>query len=651
MNNYRLATNHLLMIGMILFGLLAILARFFKVNPVFIIILFFAVLAIVALLYYQKRSYEQLLTENMSEGKERTLDSFLEQMPVGIVQLTDEGTDLAWYNPYAELLFTKGNGKFDSKFLLELIDGKKEARANQTFELGDKTFVMSFDNERQIFYCYENLSVRPDKGDLTSFSPVIGTVSVDNYDEITDSLTDAETSQINSFVANFISNFAQNRQIFYRRVDMDRFYLFTDYAVLKDLMATKFDFLEQFREEARDKDLALTLSMGVAFGDHNHYELGQLAQKNLNLALVRGGDQVVVKENAEHADFMYFGGGSAATVKRSRTRTRAMMTAISDKIKMADAVFVVGHRQLDLDALGATVGMQHFASSLIESAYAVYDPSQMSPDIARAVERLKEDGKTQLLPLSEAMSMTTSQSLLIMVDHSKLALTLSEAFYDQFREVVVVDHHRRDDDFPVNAMLSFIESGASSACELVTELIQFQGAKPKLTRVQASILMAGIMLDTNHFTNRVTSRTFDVASYLRTLGSDSVEIQNISATDFEEYRQINRLILRGKRVFDNIIIAVGEDNDTYTHVIASKAADTLLKMAGIEASFVITRNIKSETAISARSRDQINVQRLMEKLGGGGHFNLAACQLPDDSLSEAYDKLMDELEKTLEISN
>lgn len=648
MNNYRLATNHLLMIGMILFGILAILARLFKVNPVFIIILFIAVLVVVALLYYQKRSYDALLSQSLSQASQASLARLLEQMPVGVVKLTADGTGVEWYNPYAELLFAQDNGIFDEQSFLALLSSKKEARANQTFELGDRKFAMTLDVEGQIFYCYDCLSATTESHALSAFSPVIGTMSVDNYDDVTASLTDAETSQINSFVANFIANFAQSHHIFYRRVDMDRFYFFTDYTVLTELMANKFDFLEQFREEACEKELPLTLSMGFAFGDHNHHELGQLAQKNLNLALVRGGDQVVVKENAEHADFMYFGGGSAATVKRSRTRTRAMMTAISDKIKLADAVFVVGHRNLDLDALGAAVGMQHFASSLIEQAYVVYDPEQMSPDIDRAIKRLQEDDKTQLLSLTEASDRVTAKSLLVMVDHSKLALTLSETFYNLFKEVIIVDHHRRDDDFPTNAMLSFIESGASSACELVTELIQFQAAKPRLTRVQASVLMAGIMLDTNRFSSRVTSRTFDVASYLRGLGSDSVEIQYISATDFEEYRQINSLILRGQVIFDNIIVAVGDCHDTYTHVIASKAADTLLKMAGIEASFVITRNIKSETAISARSRDHINVQRLMEKLGGGGHFHLAACQLPDLSLEEAYAKLLAELEQELD---
>ncbi|MFR2958787.1 MAG: DHHA1 domain-containing protein, partial [Streptococcus salivarius] len=203
------------------------------------------------------------------------------------------------------------------------------------------------------------------------------------------------------------------------------------------------------------------------------------------------------------------------------------------------------------------------------------------------------------------------------------------------------DHHRRDDDFPENAVLTFIESGASSACELVTELLQFQGAPERLSKIQASILMAGIMLDTKNFSTRVTSRTFDVASYLRSLGSDSGEIQTISATDFEEYRRINELILAGERITDDIIVASGDNPKCYNNVVISKAADTMLAMAGIEATFVVARTSDSTVNISARSHKTINVQRIMEKMGGGGHFNLAACQLRDCSVAQAKNKLIE----------
>ena len=428
--------------------------------------------------------------------------------------------------------------------------------------------------------------------------------------------------------------------MFSRRVGMDRFYLFTDYTVLEHLMQDKFSMIDSFREEAKQRNLPLTMSMGLSYGDGDHESIGKVALSNLNLAEVRGGDQVVVRENDETKDPIYFGGGSAASVKRTRTRTRAMMTAISEKLKSVDRVFIVGHKNLDMDALGSAVGMQLFSSNVLEESYVVYDASQMSPDIRRAIELLDKEGVSSLLTLEEASEMVTRRSLLVMVDHSKTVLTLSKDFYNLFNQTIVIDHHRRDQDFPENAVITYIESGASSASELVTELIQFQNSKKKrLSRIQASVLMGGMMLDTKNFTSRVTSRTFDVASYLRTRGSDSVVIQDISATDFEEYRLVNELILQGQMVQPSILVAQALETKTYDTVVISKAADALLAMSGIEASFVLAKNDQGDISISARSRSRINVQRIMEELGGGGHFNLAAARLTGMSLQEAGDKL------------
>ncbi|MFC3927962.1 DHH family phosphoesterase [Streptococcus caprae] len=650
MKKIRLATIHLVMIGLIVFGILALLAGNFQIPRGFMIILFLAIAFMVGMLYLQKQIYELTELEELEELNDQTeesLKSLLSQMPVGVVKFDVLTTAIEWFNPYAELIFSTDKGDFDLQTVIDAIENRKTSTANSTLEIADKKYTTAIDLAAGVFYFFEGTSVVREAQELSDFSPVIGVISIDNYDDVTESLQDSEVSTINAFIANFISHFSEEKKIFYRRLDKDRFYFFTDYAVLSDLMKNKFEILDQFRQQAKEQELALTMSMGISFGDHNHHEIGQMAQKNLNMALVRGGDQVVVKENDDSKDFQYFGGGSATNIKRTRTRTRAMMTAISDKIKSVDSVFVVGHKNLDMDALGSAVGMQFFASKLIEETYAVYDEQQMSPDIARAISRLKDDGKTNLITIEEALEKVTDNALLILVDHSKTALTLSQELLGQFREVIVVDHHRRDEDFPKNSVLTYIESGASSASELVTELIQFQDLRPRLTRMQASILMAGIMLDTKNFSTRVTSRTFDVASYLRTLGSDSVEIQNIAATDFDEYRQINELILRGERINGNIIVAAATEDKTYTNVIASKAADTLLTMAGIEATFVITRNVTYDVAISARSKSTVNVQRIMEKLGGGGHFNLAACQLSELSISEAYDALVTHIQQEI----
>jgi len=646
MEKNRFTPVNLAIAGIISFIILTICLRLFG-DSFSMIVALFAVLSALTILFIQQQRISKLdeieQIHFVNHQAEASLTALLDKMPVGVIKFNEENEDVEWFNPYAELIFIKEDGNFDTALLQTILQAAYSGTGHYA-TVGDKKYSVYLDSVSNVIYFFDASNEYEATVGLVTTRPVIGIVSVDNYDDLEDVVSDSDISHINSFVANFVAEFSEQFHMFYRRVGMDRYYLFTDYTVLEQLMDNKFSIIDQFRAEAKNRQLPLTLSMGFSYGDGKHDEIGKTALLNLNLAEVRGGDQAVVKENNETKNPVYFGGGTAASVKRTRTRTRAMMTAISDKIKSVDQVFVVGHRNLDMDALGSSLGMQLFASNIIDQAYVVYDDQQMASDIQRAIKKLSLEGADYLLTLSEAMNRVTSRSLLIMVDHSKLALTLSKEFFDRFSQTIVVDHHRRDEDFPENAVIAYIESGASSASELVTELIQFQNSKKnRLNKIQASILMAGIMLDTKKFTSRVTSRTFDVASYLRNRGSDSVVIQDISATNFEEYRAVNELILNGKKILPNVIVAAGPDNTSYDTVVISKAADTMLAMSGIEATFVVSKNTEGYVSISARSRSKINVQRIMEKMGGGGHFNLAAAQVSDQSISEVTQRLNQEI--------
>ena len=652
MKKNNLTPISVVLLGIATFGTLTMLIIFSQNIAVTISALFLFVLLYLLLFIWQKKQYEKSEIEQIqyvNHQAEDSLNTLLEQMPVGVLKLDLSTGEVEWFNPYAELILTTEEGEIDVD-LIQTIIKASVGNPGSYATLGETRYAVHMDKTSGVLYFFDVSGEYEATVELVTSRPVIGVISVDNYDDLEDATSDSDISHINSFVANFVSEFTEKYAMFSRRVGMDRFYLFTDYTVLEELMNDKFSVIDVFREESKQRQLPLTLSMGFSYGDGNHDEIGKVALRNLNLAEVRGGDQVVVKENDETKNPVYFGGGSAASVKRTRTRTRAMMTAISDKIRSVDQVFVVGHKNLDMDALGSAVGMQLFASNITEDSYAVYDADHMSPDIERAINFLEKEGVTKLLPLSDAMNLVTNRSLLILVDHSKTALTLSKDFYDLFTQTIVIDHHRRDQDFPENAVITYIESGASSASELVTELIQFQNSKRnRLSRMQASVLMAGMMLDTKNFTSRVTSRTFDVASYLRTRGSDSIAIQEIAATDFEEYREVNELILQGRKLGSDVLIAQAKDSTTYDTVVISKAADAMLAMSGIEASFVLAKNTQGFISISARSRSKINVQRIMEELGGGGHFNLAAAQIENMSLSEAGEKLtqlvLDELKE------
>ena len=631
-----------ILLGIASFGVLTSLIIFSKSNVLIISLLFLFILFYLYVFILQEKRNEEGVNEEIeyvNHQAEESLTSLLDQMPVGVIKLDLSSGEVEWLNPYAELILSNEEGEISLE-LIQTVIKASVGNPGSYATLGETRYVVHMDKASGVLYFFDVSGEYEATVELVTSRPVIGIVSVDNYDDLEDETSESDISNINSFIANFVSEFARKYAMFSRRVSMDRFYLFTDYTVLESLMSDKFSVINAFREEAKQRQLPLTLSMGFSYGDGNHDEIGKVALLNLNLAEVRGGDQVVVKENHDTKNPIYFGGGSAGSIKRTRTRTRAMMTAISDKIRSVDQVFVIGHKNLDMDALGSAVGMQLFASNITENSYAVYDQDHMSADIERAVIHLKKEGVTKLLSVKDAIEMVTKRSLLILVDHSKTALTLSKEFYDLFTQTIVIDHHRRDQDFPDNAVITYIESGASSACELVTELIQFQNSKKnRLSHMQASVLMGGMMLDTKNFTTRVTSRTFDVASYLRTRGSDSVTIQEIGATDFDEYREVNELILEGHKLGSEVLIAEAKDSKCYDTVVISKAADALLAMSGIEASFVLAKNIQGFISISARSRSKINVQRIMEELGGGGHFNLAAAQIKDMTLSETGEKL------------
>ena len=635
---------HYCMVGLLAFIILAISSRLLgsTIANLFVILLILS--GVIYLFLHQLKQVELDELEQIqyvNHQAENGLASLLDKMPVGVIKVNGETNEVEWFNPYAELIFSTEDGQFDVEYLQQVLTIPFEGKGHYA-TIGDKKYSVYLDSQASVVYFFDASSEYEANVGLVTTRPVIGIMSVDNYDDLEDIVSDSDISSINGFIANFVEEFSEKYHMFYRRVGMDRFYLFTDYTVLEQLIESKFSIIDQFREEAKNRELPITVSMGFSYGDGNHDEIGRVALSNLNLAEVRGGDQAVVKEREEGKDPIFFGGGTASSIKRTRTRTRAMMTAISEKIKSVDQVFVVGHKKLDMDALGASIGMQLFANNINERSYAVYDDTSMAQDIERAVGKIQSDGATKLVTVSDALRMVTDQSLLIMVDHSKTALTLSNDLYEKFHQVIVIDHHRRDEDFPENAMITYIESGASSASELVTELLQFQNSKKnRLNKIQASVLMAGIMLDTKNFSVRVTSRTFDVASYLRSRGSDSVLIQEISAINFDEYREVNELILNGQMVFPHIIVATGAADVPYGTVTISKAADSMLAMSKIEATFVIALNEQGSISISARSRSKVNVQKIMEQMGGGGHFNSAASQLEDVTIDQVRTQLID----------
>ena len=576
----------------------------------------------------------------LNESAENSLNATLDTMPIGVLRYSEFDYTPEWFNPYVDIIFANDGDKLEADKIKEIVQDIDD-QGMQYLSVGQKKYAVKVDHKKKLLYFIDATSEVVAKTITRESRPVIGIISVDNYDDTTDLISDSSRTIINNFIATKIDAFSNKYNVYISRYNASRYYVYTNYLSLKQIMDDKFEFVNAFREEATEKNFSLTLSIGMSYGLENFSKIGKTALDNLELALVRGGDQVVIKENINTAKPIYFGGNSASHIQKSRTRARAIATALRTIVLESENVFVMGHKYPDMDALGAAVATKIFANMNDKEAFVVYDEKQLLPDVERAIAKLNEskDGFAHIIRIDTARELKKSNSLLIMVDHSKTSQTMDYDFYKSFDKVVVIDHHRRDEDFPKNALLTYIESGASSASELVVEVLQYQNdQKQKMSKVEASIALAGISVDTQKFSKGTTARTFEAASFLRSQGADNNLIKKFLATEFDKYKKINEIVLNAE-FHDNIAIGVGLYRKMYDNVTIAKAADTLLNMVGIDASFTIVNHENGYVAVSARSSGDFNVQRIMESFGGGGHFNNAAAQIYEKTPTEVRYKI------------
>ncbi len=585
--------------------------------------------------------------QQASTVAETNLAYVSEIMPVGIISYQPTTQKIEWLNPFA--LGIKDQSALSEDELLDAFFAAKEKKKNQLY-LADKTFQFDLDTVKGVVYFSDITQTQLLKLHQANSQPVIGLLSIDNYADAIDKLDDKEISYLNSFVTTLISDWMNEYHVFFKRINSERFFFFAQWSDLKRMMDKKFDLLDRLRAEAEKQNLPITLSMGIAYGQNSLDEIGGEAQNNLDVALVRGGDQVVVKEMREGAKPVYYGGKSAKTVKRTRVRSRAMSTALRRIFDETGDVFIMGHKFPDMDAIGSAFGVSCLARFNQKKAYVVIDESEIIPDVERCLEEIHKhpDLEAQLISPKRAMELKKDEDLLVMVDYHKPSLSISQSLYEQFDKIVIIDHHRRGEEFPSKPLLTYIESSASSASELVTELIQYQSSRAnRLDRLEATLLLAGMTVDTNSFNVRTTSRTFDVASYLRTCGADASLVQYLLSSDLETYLEISHLIAQSEYVTSDIVVATGTEEKEYNSVIAAKTADTLLSMININGAFVITKRTDGLVGISARSTGTINVQLIMESLGGGGHFTNAATQLENVTVEETKQRLLTAIKENM----
>ena len=391
----------------------------------------------------------------------------------------------------------------------------------------------------------------------------------------------------------------------------------------------------------------MTLSLGIAYGDEDLAQLAVTSQSNLDLALGRGGDQVVVRAKGHEARF--YGGKTNPMEKRTRVRARMVAQALQELFKQTDKVFVVGHKRPDMDAVGASMGIRRIAQMNGKECYIVIDPDHLHSDVERLMGQVGQDPEVAnaIVTPEAALSQATDQSLLILVDHSKPSISAAPDLYKRLAaRTVIIDHHRRGEEFPDNPMLVYIEPYASSTCELIAEMFEYQPTNvPSLDKLEATAMLAGITVDTKSFSLRTGTRTFDAASYLRSMGADGMLAQNLLKENIDSFIQRNHLIDTIEMIAPNMALCTGEEDKRYDPVIAAQAADTMLSLNGVDASFVITKRPSGDVGISARSTGDVNVQVIMEAMGGGGHLSNAATQIKGKTIAEVRTDLLAQIKK------
>jgi c-di-AMP phosphodiesterase-like protein len=363
-------------------------------------------------------------------------------------------------------------------------------------------------------------------------------------------------------------------------------------------------------------------------------ELGALAQSSLDLALGRGGDQVAIKLPSGKVKF--YGGKTNPVEKRTRVRARVISHALRDLIIASDKVIIMGHKNPDMDSIGSSIGIYKVAQMNQKEAYIVVNMQEIDSGVKRLMEEIKhqETLYSYFIDPELALEIATDKTLLVIVDTHKPSMVIEERLLNKIDHVVVIDHHRRGEEFIASPLLVYMEPYASSTAELVTEFLEYQPKRSKIEMIEATALLAGIIVDTKSFTLRTGSRTFDAASYLRAHGADTILVQKFLKEDIDTYIKRSKLIESVSFYREGIAIAKGSEQELYDQVIIAQAADTLLAMDRVVGSFVIARREEGVIAISARSLGNINVQVIMESLKGGGHLTNAATQLTGLSIDE-----------------
>jgi len=464
---------------------------------------------------------------------------------------------------------------------------------------------------------------------------------VDNYDDLIKNTPDSEAAKLSSIIKQEINKWVSKMDAVVREYEKDKYYIVFENTNLKKMIDDKFDILDSAHEISVGNKIPVTLSIGIGKGE-NIKQSDEFARASIDMALGRGGDQVVVKDSAQ---FRFFGGHSEGIEKNTRVKARVVAYALRELIDQVSDVFITGHNSPDVDCIGAAVGLYTMAKNRGSNAYIVL--GSHFGVTTKIIDYCMQDEKysNAFITEAQAMQIISANSLVIVVDTHNPSYVDCSKLLTATKNIVLIDHHRRGTSFIENLSLTYHEPYASSASEMVTEIIQYMEENPKLSVAEAQAIYAGIVLDTKNFSVKTGIRTFEAASFLRRMGVDTVAVKRLFQNDLSMYVKKAKIVSNAQLYKKNIAISVWEEKEEQPNVIASQAADELLNISDVNASFVLC--VKDDTIIiSGRSVGTYNVQIVLEQLGGGGHLTVAGAQLKGVGINNAMNMLKEAIDKS-----
>lgn len=626
---------------------------------------FFGVLLLFYLIYYYwknvhiKKAEWIKYIEGLSEEFDSATKHAIFNMPIPLTMVEVDGT-ISWYNTkFLDMMEEKDilNKKIEDLIPNFNIDEilKEESGAPIEVNFKDKNYKVYYNvvdtrkttssNDMIVMlYWIDNTNFSMLKGKYNDEKMVICLAQVDNYDEVKNDTDEINRPIVFAEIDKKISEFASKINGIVRKYENDKYLIIFENKYLTVLENIKFDILDDIREINLGNRIPVTLSMGVGVNGKNPSQIYEFSKAAMDIALGRGGDQAVVKKIDK---LSFYGGKTKAVEKRNKVKSRVISHALRQLIDQSENVFIMGHRGADMDSFGASIGILSAVRSRNKKGYIVL--KGVNPSITNIYARLKKEQPEYLdyiITPEVALTMVDKSSLCVLVDNHRPSYTEAPDILEVVDKVVLIDHHRRGAEFVEEPVLTYLEPYASSTCELVTEILLYMADKMNLTRFEADALLAGISVDTKNFTFQTGVRTFEAASFLKRAGADTTSVKQLFKDDYNTFILKAEVIKNAIIVYKKIAISKMLQDTKDSVLVAAQAANDLLNIKGIEASFVLALN-NGKIHISGRSLGGISVQLILEQLGGGGHLTSAGAQLENVTINEAEKKLIDVIDEYL----